>query len=103
MERYHTKKLWSGIKSFWTIQNSSPVISSINKLNNSKALKSMSKFNFSTLYSKIPHEKLLCFLNRITDIAFTGGTRDYVAVYSSGAFWSRTKSKAPKVNQGIPY
>ena len=80
MERYHTKKLWSGIKSFWTIQNSSPVISSINKLNNSKALKSMSKFT-----------------------AFTGGTRDYVAVYSSGAFWSRTKSKAPKVNQGIPH
>ena len=34
VEIYHTKeKVWSGIKTFWTIQNSYPVISSINKLN----------------------------------------------------------------------
>ena len=32
--RYHTKeKVWSGIKTFCTIQNSYPAISSINKLN----------------------------------------------------------------------
>ena len=30
VERYHTKgKAWSGIKTFWTIQNSCPVISNI--------------------------------------------------------------------------
>ena len=58
MERYHTKrKVWSGIKTIWTIQNSYPVISSINKLNKCKAAKSKSIFDFSTLFTKIPQDK----------------------------------------------
>ena len=94
VERYHTKiKVWPGIKTFWTIQNSCPVISSINKLNKRKAVKSMSTFDFLTLYTKIPHGKLLYVLNEITDFAFKGGTRSYVTVYNSGAFWSRSKNK----------
>ena len=93
-ERYHTKeKVCSGIKTFWTIQNSYPVISSINKLNKRKAAKSMSTFDFSTLYNKIPHAKLLYVLNEINDFAFKAGTRDYVTVYNSGGFWLRSKSK----------
>ena len=63
-ESYQTKgKVWSGIKTFWTIQNNYPVISSINKLNKRKAAKSMSTFDFSTLCTKIPHDKLLYVLN----------------------------------------
>ena len=53
----------------------------------------MSTFNFSLLYTKIPHEKLLYVFNEITDFAFKGGTRDYVTGYNSGAFWLRSKSK----------
>ena len=42
VERYHTKeKAWLRIKTFWTIQNSYPIISSINKLNKPKPVKSM--------------------------------------------------------------
>ena len=71
MERYHTKaKVWSGIKTFWTIQKNYPEISSIKKLNKRKAAISMSTFDFSTLYTKIPHGKLLYVLNEITDFAF---------------------------------
>ena len=63
LERYHIKgKVWSGIKTFWTIQKSYPVISSINKLNKRKAAKSRSTFSFSTLYTKIPHDKLTLLL-----------------------------------------
>ena len=105
VERYFTKgKVWSGIKTFmtvqnssgiktfWTIQNSYWVISSINKLNNCKAAKSMTIFNFSMLYTKIPHDKLLYILNEITDFAFKGGTRDYVD-FNPVVFWSMPKSK----------
>ena len=93
-ERYHTKgKVWSGIKTFWTIQNSYPVISSINELNKCKAAKSKSNFDFSMHYTKIPHDRLLYVLNEITDFAFKGEIRDYVTVYNSGAFWSSSKSK----------
>ena len=67
VERFHTKgKVWSGIKTFWTIQNSYPVISSINKLNKYKAAKSISALDFSTLYTKILNDKLLYILNEIT-------------------------------------
>ena len=77
VERYHTKgKVWLGIKTSWTIQNNYPLISSINKLNKRKATKSMSTCDFSILYTKIAHDKLLCVLNEITDLAFKGGTRD---------------------------
>ena len=95
VERYHTKgKVWSGIKAFWSIQNSYPLSSSINKLNKRRAAKSMSSFDFSALYTKIPHDQLLYVLNGITHFDFKGGTRDYVSVHNSGeAFCSRSKSK----------
>ena len=85
-------KVWSGIKTLWIIENSYPVISSISKLNKRKAAKSMSTFDFSTLYTYIPHDKLLHVLNEITGFAFKGGTKNYDSVYNSGAFWSRFKS-----------
>ena len=47
----------------------------------------MSTFDFSTLYTKIPHDKLLYVVNEMTDFASKVGTRDYVTVYNSGAFW----------------
>ena len=43
----------------------------------------MSTSDFSTLYTKIPHEKLLHVLNEIFDFAFKGGTKDYVTIYNS--------------------
>ena len=71
MKKWNTKgKVWSGIKTFWTIQNSYPVISSVNKLKKREAEKSMSTFDFSKLYTKIPHCNLLYILYEITDFAF---------------------------------
>ena len=75
VERYTKGKVWSGIKTFWTIQNGYPVISSIAKLNKYKAKKSMSTFDFSTLYTKIPNDKLLYVSNEITDFAFKGAQK----------------------------
>ena len=67
-ERYHLKgRLWSGIKTFWVIQNNRPVINSINKIDKRNSAKSLATFDFSTLYTKIPHNKLLDVLNEIVD------------------------------------
>ena len=94
VERCHTKgKVWSGIKTLWTIQNSYPVIPIINNLNKHKAAKGMSTFDFSMPYTKLPHDKLLYVLNELTGFAFEGGARDFVTVYNSGAFWPQSKSK----------
>ena len=45
----------------------------------------VSIFDFSSLYTKTPHEKLQCVLNEVTDF---GETRDFVTVYNSRTFWS---------------
>ena len=92
MERCLTKeKVWSGIKTFSTIKKSSPLISSINKLKKRKAAK-VSTFDFLTLYTKIPHEKLLHVLNEIIDFASKDVTKDCFTVYSSRALKSSSRA-----------
>ena len=81
VERYHLKgRIWSGINKFWVIQNNKPVINSILNINKRGAARHISTFDFSTLYTKIPHDKLLMVLNNIVDFAFKGGTRDLIMV-----------------------
>ena len=96
VERYNLKsKIWSGVNKFWIIQNNKPVINTINKINKRHSAKHFSTFDFSTLYTKIPHNKLLEVLNEIIDFSFKGGTRDKITVTSSGAYWTKetTNSK----------
>ena len=52
----------------------------------------MPTFDFSTLYTKIPPEKLLYILNEIIEFAFKGGTRDCITFYNSGSFWPWSES-----------
>ena len=52
----------------------------------------MSAFVFSTFYTKIPHDKLIYVLNEKNDFVCKVGKRDYVTLYNSEAFWSRSKS-----------
>ena len=78
---------------FWIIQNTKPIIHSINNLNKRNTAKSLSTFDFSTLYTKIPHDKLKKVLNEIIDFAFKGGTREFIKVYNSTAYWTKTSSK----------
>ena len=98
IERYHQKgKLWSGIKKCWIIQNSKPVIESICNLNKRNAARTLSTFDFSTLYTKIPHDKLKFVLSEIVDFAFKGGTRDLIKVYNFVAYWTKTSSKSGNI------
>ena len=70
------------MKTFWTTQNSSLVISSITKLNKRKAEKQYNFLTFFTLYKKTLYEKVLYILTEISDFAFKGKVTDY----SLGAF-----------------
>ena len=49
-----------------------------------KSAKCLSSFDFSTLYTKIPHDKLIKVLTEIIDFVFKGGTRDKVSFHKSG-------------------
>ena len=88
IEQYNQKcSFYSSVKSFWVIQNNEEVIRSIKKINKRKSAKTISTFDFSTLYTKIPHDKLLEVLNELVDFCFQGGTHQQLSVSKSGARW----------------
>ena len=92
IENFHNKnRLWTGISNFWVIQNNSPVTNRINKINKNKKGHSIRTFDFSTLYTKIPHNLLLNALNEIVDFCFKGGISFgvYVKSNNNGAFWRK--------------
>ena len=74
VQSFHEKsKFYGNYNRFWMIENSAPVIEKISNLNNRKKAKSLSTYDFSTLYTKLPHDDLVKNLNRIVDFVFEGG------------------------------
>ena len=91
---HSTKKIhhFSGIKIFWVIQNNSLPLESINKVSKGKNSKQIITFNFSTLYAKILHDKLLDILYYAVDFVFKRDTRDYIMDNTQDcASWSSKK------------
>ena len=89
IDTYYAKAhFYSGIKSYWIINNRDPVLRAVNKSHARRSAKCVTSFDFSTLYTKIPHDKLIEVLNKITDFVFKGGTRNKISIHSSGiASW----------------
>ena len=85
IETYYAKAhFYSGIKSYWIINNRDQVLKSVIKSREKRSAKCVSSFDFSTLYTKIPHDKLVDVLSKIVDFVFRGGTRNKIAINRSG-------------------
>ena len=59
---------FSGVNSFLSILNNQHVTDAIDKINTRGKATSISCFDFSTLYTKIPYDKLLKVLNELIDL-----------------------------------
>ena len=89
IEKYNKiSSFFSGVNTFWIIQNNVPVINSVNQLNKRSAAKSITTFDFSTLYTKIPHDKLIYVLNSLVDFCFKSNDCKYLVITRYGAKWS---------------
>ncbi len=99
VESYHHKThFFSGIKSYWIVNDRGPVLEAVKKSAARKSAKCLSSFDFSTLYTKIPHDKLIYVLNNIIDFVFKGGKRNKVSVHKSGrASWVSNAKKSSTV------
>ena len=95
IETYHNKAhFYSGVKTNWIVHNRDAVLNSVKKSNIRRSAKRVSSFDFSTLYTKIPHDKLIDVLNHIIDFTFKGGTRKTIHVNKSGiAHWANKNDK----------
>ena len=90
-ENFHKKaKYISNYNTFWVLQNVDPVIHTMNAINKRKCAKSISTYDFSTLYTKLPHEKLISRLSQVVDFVFDGGDKAYIRLSPNGvAFWGK--------------
>ena len=78
------------------IENSAPVIEKMTQINAKRNAKDISTYDFSTLYTKLPHDDLIQNLNEIVDFAFEGGkrkkgNRKYLTVSRFSAYWTKKK------------
>ena len=88
IESYNDKcRFFTGVNTFWVVQSNKPVTVAINKLNTRNRAKSISTFDFSTLYTKLPHKKLESVLHHLIDFCFNGGTKKFLLIDNYGARW----------------
>ena len=52
------KNFVSGFKKFWVVQNLFPIVFTLNQINVTKKARSISTFDFSTLYTTNPNKLL---------------------------------------------
>ena len=87
IQTYNDKcRFLTGVNTFWVVQNNKPVIDAMNGLNKRRKTTSVSTFDFSNLYTKLPH-KLLMVVNSLIDFCFDGGENKYFTVKNRGARW----------------
>ena len=84
---------FSRTKTLWVVQNNSLPLEYINKISKRKNAKQISTFDFSTLCTKICHDKLLDILYKVVDFVLKGGTRHYIVIIKQSYASSSSKNR----------
>ena len=86
---FHNKnRYYSNLNKFWVVQNSLPIIKKLDKINLKNNAKCISTYDFSTLYTKIPHNLLVDVLNEIIDFVFKGSVRNKIGFSINSVYWT---------------
>ena len=68
MQAYNEKcRFFTGVNTSWVVQNNKPVIDTMNGINKQRKATFVLTFDFYTLYTKLPHNKLLIVLSSLID------------------------------------
>ena len=107
VRNFHQKSyFYKNHNRFWVIENSSPVIEKLNRINEKKNAKDISTYDFSTLYTKLQHDDLIHNLYEIIDFAFKGGNekkdgnRKYLTISGRSVYWSKKKKGKNSFTKG---
>ena len=74
---------------FWIIDNSQQVLSALSKINYFSAAKYFDSYDFSTLYTSIPHAALKEALKTLIQEAYTVRRSEYIVADTNGnTYWS---------------
>ena len=80
----------TGVNTMWIINNSLDVINVIDKP--TFRGKSISTWDFSTLYTSIPHDKLKLRLHELLERVFSTRNKKFIVLNNYGASWSDEKN-----------
>ena len=87
-------KFLSNYNKFWVLQNVDPVLEKLKAINKRKNAKSIATYDFSTLYTTIPHNDLIEKLSRLVSFAF--GYSKYISVSKKfHASWAKRNYNKP--------
>ena len=81
----------SGINHMWILKNSKDLLDHF-KSRSFSEVHSLKTFDFSTLYTTLPHEKLKCRLKKLLEKAFSN-SRNFVVLGYNSTFFSKTSFK----------
>ena len=95
MESFHAKsKFLTNYNFFWVIQNCDPIVDKLDNVNYRCNAKQISTYDFSTLYTKLPHDKLIKRLSDLIDFIFKGGDKKHIILSNKGkAYWGSNVGK----------
>ena len=90
----------TGINPFWVINNSQQVLNKVNSLNQQLNAQHFDSFDFTTLYTSIPHDSLKCNLKLLIDEAFKVRGAGYLSInYKREAYWTQSKLSKRSIDQ----
>ena len=82
----------TGVNCCWVISNSQSVLDSIQRLSNAADAHSLNTYDFSTLYTNIPHDSLKNNMKELIDEAFSVRGAQYISCNSRGkCCWSNER------------
>ena len=100
IQNFHAaSKFYKNYNRFWVINNSKPLIERLDVINTRKKAKDISTFDFSTLYTKLPHRDLIKVLNSHIEFAFDGGTGNYLGYSDSRVFWKKKAKRKATISR----
>ena len=83
----------TGVNCFWIINNSQQVLQTIQAINDTSRAYHFDSFDFSTLYTNIPHSALKYTMNVLIRDAYTIRGANYLSINKHGvAYWSQSLS-----------
>ena len=90
----------TGIHCFWIINNSQQVISTLKDINASAKAKHFDSYDFSTLYTSIPHDSLKNNMRVLIDEAFKVRGAVYLSVNKRGkSYWAQAPNACMNIDR----
>ena len=82
-----------GFNRMWIVNNSIDVLKKISKFNRRGRMRNIRTYDFSTLYTSIPHKSLKAQMEWVISQCFNNSTRKFICIGKNSARWSTRRGK----------